>query len=124
VQALIDHGTAGVFTALQRGLAAAPDGDQATVAERRETYRRRRDLLVGRLRAAGAELEAPEGTFYAWWRLPEGLSAERLLDEARVGVAPGIGFGARGEGWARLSLATPDEDVAEAADRLADALAR
>jgi aspartate/methionine/tyrosine aminotransferase len=34
-------------------------------------------------------------------------------------VAPGIGFGATGEGWARLSLATPDADVAEAAERLA-----
>jgi aminotransferase len=124
VQTLVDHGTAGVFTALQRGLQAALEGDQASVAERRDAYRARRDLLVGRLRAAGAELEAPEGTFYAWWRLPDGLTPERLVDEARVGVAPGVGFGARGAGWARLSLATPDEDVAEAADRLAGALAR
>lgn len=124
VQELIDHGTAGVFSALQRGLQAALDGDQASVGERRETYRRRRDELVGRLHAAGAELDAPEGTFYVWWRLPEGLTAERLVEEWRVGVAPGAGFGARGAGWARLSLATPDEDVAEAADRLADAVAR
>ncbi len=35
-----------------------------------------------------------------------------------AGLAPGQGFGARGEGWARLSLAIPDEDVAEAAERL------
>jgi aminotransferase len=35
-----------------------------------------------------------------------------------VGVAPGEGFGARGAGWARMSLATPDDDLAEAADRL------
>jgi aminotransferase len=114
VQTLIDHTTAGVWTGLQRGLEAALRGDQASVAERRETYGRRRDVLV----AALPGLAAPEGTFYAWWRLPEGMTAERLLAEHRVAVAPGEGFGARGRGWARLSLAIPDEDVAEAADRL------
>ena len=124
VQALIDHGTAGVFTALQRGLTAALEGDQAPVAARRDAYRRRADVLVGRLRAAGAEVDAPEGTFYAWWRLPGGLTAERLVEEARVGVAPGIGFGARGAGWARLSLAVADDEVVQAADRIAAVLAR
>jgi len=33
-------------------------------------------------------------------------------------VAPGEGFGARGAGWARLSLAVPDADLVEAATRL------
>ena len=41
------------------------------------------------------------------------------MRRARVGVAPGIGFGPRGAGHARLSLAVPDEDVAEGATRLA-----
>ncbi|MFL6036091.1 MAG: aminotransferase class I/II-fold pyridoxal phosphate-dependent enzyme, partial [Gaiellaceae bacterium] len=71
------------------------------------------DALVGRLRAAGAQISAPEGTFYAWWRLPSGLTAEDLVERARVGLAPGEGFGARGAGWARMSLAVPDEDVVE-----------
>ena len=114
VQTLIDHMTAGVWTGLQRGLAAALDGDQSSVEERRLTYQRRRDVLV----AARPDVVVPEGTFYAWWRLPDGLTAERLLTEHRVAVAPGDGFGARGAGWARLSLAIPDEDVAEAAERL------
>ena len=119
VQALIDHTTAGVWTGLQRGLEAALTGDQSGVDERREVYRRRRDLLVDTLRAAGVEIAAPEGTFYAWWRLPDGLTAAALLDEHRVVVAPGEGFGERGRGWARLSLAIPDEDVEEGARRLA-----
>ena len=124
VQALIDHLTAGVFTGVQRGLEAALTGDQSGVAGRTETYRRRRDVLVGALRDAGAEITAPEGTFYVWWRPPEGLSAERLLTEHRVGVAPGEGFGAGGRGWVRLSLAVTDDDVAEAAARLAAAVGR
>lgn len=119
IQTLLNHTAAGVFTALQRGLAAALRSDQSDVAERREVYRARRDRLVAALRAAGAQIDTPEGSFYAWWRLPDGLTPERLIAEARVGVAPGEGFGERGAGWARLSLATPDADLAEAGERLA-----
>jgi aminotransferase len=119
VQTLLDHVFVGVWTGLQRGLAQALLGDQSDVAQRRATYRARRDRLVTHLRAAGADIAVPEGTFYAWWKLPGHLSAERLITEARVGVAPGIGFGVRGAGWARLSLAVPDADVDEAAARIA-----
>jgi aminotransferase len=122
IQTLLDHAAAGVFTAVQRGLAAALRSDQGDVAERREIYRARRDRLVGALRSAGAAIDLPEGSFYAWWQLPDGLTPERLIEEARVGVAPGEGFGARGAGWARLSLAVPDADVEEAAERLSRAL--
>jgi aminotransferase len=69
----------------------------------------------------GLGLQAPEGTFYAWWRLPDGLTPERLLEQARVAVAPGEGFGARGAGYARLSLAVGDDDLAEGVARLAAA---
>jgi L-glutamine---4-(methylsulfanyl)-2-oxobutanoate aminotransferase len=119
VKALVDHTTAGVWTGLQYGLTAALTSDQADVAERRAHYQARRDRLVGRLQQAGAELALPEGTFYVWWRLPDGLTVERLIEEARVGLAPGIGFGERGAGWARMSLALPDADVDEAAERIA-----
>src|SRR5439155_22060654 len=122
IQTLLDHTAAGVFTALQRGLAAALRSDQSDVAERRGVYEQRRDRLVGTLRAAGAEIDLPEGSFYAWWRLPEALTPERLIAEARVGVAPGEGFGERGAGWARLSLAAPDADIEEAAERVAAVL--
>jgi L-glutamine---4-(methylsulfanyl)-2-oxobutanoate aminotransferase len=122
IKLLVDHLTAGVFTGIQRGLIAALRGDQDHVATRREVYRLRRDALVGSLRAAGGQIDAPEGTFYAWWRPPEGLTPERLLREHRLAVAPGEGFGARGEGWVRLSLALADEDVAEGARRLAAAV--
>jgi L-glutamine---4-(methylsulfanyl)-2-oxobutanoate aminotransferase len=123
IKTLLDHTAAGVWTGLQRGLVAALRGDQEHVGTRREVYRLRRDALVGTLRAVGAEIDAPEGTFYAWWRPPAGLTAERLLAEHRLAVAPGEGFGARGAGWVRLSLALPDADVLEGAQRLALAVA-
>jgi aminotransferase len=122
VNLLLDHAAVGVWSGLQRGLIAALRSDQADVAERAAIYRARRDRLVAALRGAGAEIDVPEGTFYAWWKLPAGLTPDRLISDARVGVAPGEGFGARGKGWARLSLALPDASVDEAAARLAGVL--
>jgi aminotransferase len=121
IQTLLDHATAGVWTGIQRGLAVALRSDQSDVAARRATYEARRDLLVGALTAAGAPPAPAEGSFFVWWKLPEHLTPQRLLDEARVGVAPGEGFGAVGAGWARLSLAVDDATLAEAARRLAAA---
>jgi aminotransferase len=63
-----------------------------------------------------------EGTFYVWLELPDGLGVERLLTEARVALAPGEGFGSRGAGYARLSLAVDDDTLDEGLERLAVAL--
>jgi aminotransferase len=117
VRELLDHLVAGVPVALQYGLVAALSGDQGHVRSRFDVYRRRRDALV-----SGLGLAPPEGTFYAWWRLPDGLTAEGLLTAHRVAVAPGEGFGSRGAGYARLSLAVDDADLEEGVARLAAAL--
>jgi aminotransferase len=117
IRQLVDHVTAGVPVALQRGLVAALTGDQSHVDERFEVYRHRRELLLSQL-----DVPAPEGTFYAWWPLPEGLTADGLLADQRVAVAPGEGFGARGAGHVRLSLAVGDADLQEGVARLAAAV--
>jgi len=57
-----------------------------------------------------------------WLRLPEGLTADGILAEHRVAVAPGEGFGPSGAGWARLSLAVSDETLELGLERLAAAL--
>jgi aminotransferase len=104
---------------MQRAAIAALEGPQESVAERVAAYERRRDLL-------GRALAAPivcEGTFFVWLRLPEGLTAERLLEEHRVAVAPGEGFGPSGAGWARISLAVADDVLELGAERLAEAFA-
>jgi L-glutamine---4-(methylsulfanyl)-2-oxobutanoate aminotransferase len=114
-----DHSRVGMFTPLQAATIAALEGPEESVAQRVATYQGRRDRLA-------AALPVPivcEGTFYVWLRLPEGLTADRLLVEERIAVAPGEGFGPSGEGWARLSLAVTDEAIDEAADRLARSLA-
>jgi aminotransferase len=118
VNLLNDHVRVGIFAPLQEAAIAALDGPQESVEERRAVYERRRDLLT----AALPEPPVCEGTFYVWLRLPDGLSAEQLLAEQRVAVAPGEGFGPSGEGWARLSLAVSDDTLAAGVERLAPAL--
>jgi aminotransferase len=116
---LTDHARAGIFTAVQEGGIAALTGPQETVAERVALYQARRDRVAARL---GVDVVS-EGTFYVWLRLPGGLTPETLLAEHRVAVAPGEGFGARGAGFARLSLATADEPLDLGLERLARAFA-
>lgn len=121
IKSLVDHMTAGVWVGLQRGLTAALTSDQADVAARRAVYAARRDLVVRALTDAGIPPTPAEGSFFVWWPLPPGVTPESLIAEQRVGVAPGQGFGASGQGYARLSLALADDDVALAAQRLASA---
>ena len=119
VNLLNDHQRVGIFDPLQRAVIAALEGPQDSVGARVAAYERRRDLLA-------AALPSPvvcEGTFFVWLRLPDGLTAERLLDEHRVAVAPGEGFGPSGSGWARISLAVDDDTIALGAERLGRAFA-
>ena len=120
VELLQDHVRAGIFMPLQHAAIAALTGPQESVEERRVTYERRRDRALTALN--GLEPRG-EGTFFVWFRLPAGMTAERLLAEARVAVAPGEGFGERGAGWARLSLAVSDETLDAGLERLRRALA-
>jgi aminotransferase len=122
MELLQDHARAGIFVPIQEAGIAALRGPQESVTERRDAYQRRRDRVLEAL--AGTDVPTPvcEGTFYVWIRLPEGLTLERLLEEYRVAVAPGDGFGATGNGWARLSLAVTDEQLEQGLERLVRAL--
>ena len=113
VNLLQDHARAGVFRPVQEAAVAALTGPQETVEERRALYEARRDRVLAAIPGARSD-----STFYVWWRLPEELTPERLLAETRVAVAPGQGFGPQGAGWARISLATPDERLDAGLERL------
>jgi L-glutamine---4-(methylsulfanyl)-2-oxobutanoate aminotransferase len=113
-----EHARSGIFVPLQRAAIAALTGPQDTVEERRALYERRRDRVLDAIPGARCE-----GTFFVWFPLPDGLTFERLLEQYRVAVAPGEGFGAQGQGFARLSLATADEALDEGLARLRRAFA-
>ena len=117
IDLLADHARAGIFAPIQEAAVAALTGPQESVEERRARYEARRNRVLDALPLQAVS----EGTFYVWVRLAGGLTAERLLTEARVAVAPGEGFGSRGAGWARLSLAVDDETLDQGLERLAAA---
>ena len=97
---------------------AALDVDPAPL---RETYRRRRDYALGRLRAMGLPTVTPEGAFYAFPSIEStGLDSaafcRRMTVEAGVAVTPGVCFG--GEGHVRLTFCCPDDDLRRGLDRM------
>jgi aspartate/methionine/tyrosine aminotransferase len=117
INLLQDHVRAGVFRAVQEAGIAALTGPQDSVEERRRRYEARRDRAVEALPVRAVS----EGTFYVWIELPR-TTPDMLLTEHRVAVAPGEGFGARGAGWARLSLAVNDQTLDLGLERLRRAL--
>jgi aspartate/methionine/tyrosine aminotransferase len=108
--------------AQRAGIAALRDGE-AYVAWLRGYYSARRAQVTAELRALpGVSLLEPDGAFYAFMRI-DGLGdsttfAARLLRETGVALAPGVGFGAAGEGHMRMCFAATEQTVAEALSRI------
>lgn len=120
VRLMINSNTCTAAFVQLAGLAALR-GPQETVTAMVAEFRRRRDLIVGRLSAiAGVRCRLPEGAFYAFpdvRSLPSGL-ADRLLEEEGVAVLDGAGFGQNGRGHLRFSFASSLETLEEAAAAL------
>ena len=128
--------TSGPCSVSQKAAEAAWRGSQACVEEMRQAFQRRRDLLVGLLREIpGLEVDVPEGAFYlfpkcsSYFGKTDGTReiktssdlAMFLLERGHVAVVGGDAFGA--PEYFRLSYATSEENIAEAAKRMAEALA-
>ncbi len=103
-----DYGT---FTPIQVASIAALEGPQECVDEVVEQYRSRRDVLVRGLHEAGWMVEVPKASMYIWAKIPEPYMhlgslefAKRVLEEAKVAVSPGIGFGEYGDDHVRFAL--------------------
>lgn len=108
IKSYLDYGT---FTPIQIAAIAALEGPQDCVAEISEMYRKRRDVLCDGLTAAGWPVEKPKATMFVWAKIPEAYQAmgslefsKKLLLEAKVAVAPGIGFGQYGDDHVRFGL--------------------
>lgn len=117
----------GQFTAVQNAAIAALASPVDVLDEIRAIYQRRRDVVVATLNELGWSMKPPLGSCYVWASVPEGETstsfADRLLDVAGVFVAPGSGYGARGEGYVRFSLTVADDRLDEAMERIGKALA-
>jgi aminotransferase len=93
------------------------------VKSMREQYHRRRDMVVGRLNAAGLSCRAPGGAFYVFPSVASTGLGDRdfaygLLNSQSVAVVPGSAFGESGRGFVRASFATGYDQLMEACDRI------
>lgn len=111
----------GAFTPIQVAAAAALNGPQDCVEEMRSRYRRRRDVLIEGLAAAGWEVPSPPASMFAWAPIPPRFAhlgsmefSLSLLAEAEVAVAPGIGFGEHGDGFVRIALVENQHRIRQA----------
>jgi LL-diaminopimelate aminotransferase len=94
---------------------------ETTQPELIRTYQQRRDIVVESLKRIGIDVVPPKATFYIWFAVPGGNSAEfcsRLLEKTGVVITPGVGFGEFGEGYARISLTIGEERLREAMARI------
>ncbi|MFG1626122.1 LL-diaminopimelate aminotransferase [Kribbella sp. NPDC049227] len=118
----------GPFPAVQLAGVAALEGPQTAVAQQNAVYQQRRDRVIETLRGIGLTADPPKATFYVWAKLPDNVRstefAAALLEATGVVVTPGIGYGSQGEGYIRISLATPDDRLDEAMHRIKESAGR
>ena len=112
----------GVFQAVQYAGIAALSGPQQCVADNCRIWQERRDVLIAALREMGFSVATPKASFYAWVPVPAGFTSSSfcadLLAKAGVVVTPGNGFGAAGEGFARIAFTVNVDRIREAMDRI------
>jgi len=108
IKSYLDYGT---FTPIQVAAIHALESPQDCVVEIRDMYQSRRDCLCDGLNDAGWPVERPRATMFVWARIPEPYRemgslefSKKLLRDAKVAVAPGIGFGDYGDDHVRFGL--------------------
>ena len=122
VKSYLDYGA---FTPIQVAATAALNGPDDCIGEMRDTYRRRRDVLVESFGRAGWNIPPPRASMFAWAPLPEAFRtldtvefSTLLIEKAEIAVSPGIGFGEHGEGFVRIALVENEQRIRQAARNL------
>jgi alanine-synthesizing transaminase len=122
VKSYLDYGA---FTPVQVAATAALNGPEDCIREMRETYKRRRDVLVESFGRAGWDIPPPRASMFAWCPIPKPFDtlgsidfATMLVEKAEVAVAPGLGFGEHGDGYVRIALVENEQRIRQAARNL------
>jgi alanine-synthesizing transaminase len=108
IKSYLDYG---IFQPIQIASIIALKGEQECVEGIRLTYKKRRDTLITGLARAGWEIESPKGTMFVWGKIPDKYKEMKsvefskfLINEAKVAVSPGLGFGEYGNDFVRFAL--------------------
>jgi alanine-synthesizing transaminase len=118
IKSYLDYGA---FTPIQVAATAALNGPQDCVEEFRNLYRHRRDVLISGFASAGWDGPSPDATMFAWAPIPEPFRhlgslefSKLLLQEAKVAVAPGLGFGEHGDDFVRVAMVENEQRIRQA----------
>jgi alanine-synthesizing transaminase len=117
----------GSFTPIQVASIVALEGPQDCVAQIRKTYQKRRDVMAKGLHDIGWRVEVPKASMYIWAKIPEAYQGmgsieftKRLLEGAKIAVAPGIGFGDYGDDHVRIALIENEHRLRQAVRGIRD----
>ncbi len=115
----------GMFTPIQVAATIALNGDQTCVQEITDKYDHRQDVLLEAFNRSGWPVRRNQASMFVWARIPECARhlgslefSKRLLVEANVAVAPGIGFGEYGDEYVRIALIENDKRIRQAAKNI------
>jgi alanine-synthesizing transaminase len=118
IKSYLDYGA---FQPIQIAGIVALDGDPSVVNEIVEVHRKRRDVLVDGLNKLGWSVPKPKGTMFVWASIPDNYRimgslefAKMLIQECKVAVSPGVGFGEYGEGYVRFALVENEQRIKQA----------
>src|SRR3954468_11295547 len=121
----------GSFTPIQVASIVALEGPQDCVSQIRSTYEKRRNVMVKGLHEIGWMVEVPRASMYIWAKIPDvyaGLGSieftRRLLEGAKIAVAPGIGFGDYGDDHVRIALIENEHRLRQAVRGIRDMFRR
>jgi len=108
IKSYLDYG---IYQPIQIASIIALNGPQDCVEEIRQTYRERRDALIQGLERIGWSINSPKGTMFVWGKIPEAYAkmgsvefSKFMVQEAKVAVSPGLGFGEYGDDYVRFAL--------------------
>ena len=122
IKSYLDYGA---FTPVQVAAATALNGPQDCVQEIRNTYQKRRDVLINSMARAGWNIPSPKASMFAWAPIPAKYKdkgslefAKELMLKADVAVSPGVAFGEFGEGFVRVGLVENEQRIRQAAKNI------
>ena len=115
----------GAPQAIQEMAIEALTGPRDDIVEHNKIYQLRRDKVVTSLEQLGLIVNNPKASLYVWAKIPSNEESSatfvsKIIDETGVVLTPGNGYGEYGEGYIRVSLTTPDDQLDEALQRLND----
>jgi len=117
----------GSFTPIQVASIVALEGPQECVEEIRKTYEKRRNVMVKGLHEIGWMVEVPKASMYIWAKIPDLYAkegsirfAQRLIEHAKIAVAPGVGFGDYGDDHVRIALIENEHRLRQAVRGIKD----